>query len=265
MRPDIEQLPWDSLSIEGLPSNTIEAARKAWTSMAFQEFRTAAACSQTLSTLIEARAPIDLIALLSRFCIDEMVHVELCARVTTQLGGAVELAYNPKELTHDFNQYNDSIVKSAHMIVAYFCVGEALSIPLLHHSSLAATQPLMKQVLRTIVKDEADHGTFGWQFLEWASPFLSEQDKIALGETAPKFITSAQATWLELESKSEQQIEQANDLGWMGLDEYLKLARQSLIKQVLEPLQQHGIKPILNNEQKSNENVNPISAQIVLS
>src|SRR5262245_38467559 len=80
-RPEVLEMPWGTLDVSGMRPEVVVAARKAWTSAAFQEHRTGAACASTLRALIEARAPIDLIALAARFPLDEMVHVELCARL----------------------------------------------------------------------------------------------------------------------------------------------------------------------------------------
>ena len=78
MRPEVEEMPWGTLNPKDYPPHIVAAARKSWTGAAYQEFRTGAACAATVRALIEARAPIDLIALASRFPLDEMVHVELC-------------------------------------------------------------------------------------------------------------------------------------------------------------------------------------------
>src|SRR6188474_154791 len=80
LRPEIEQLPWGTLDATKYSSSVLAIARSTWTEAAFQEHRTGAACAATLKALIAARAPLDLIALARRFPLDEMVHVELCAR-----------------------------------------------------------------------------------------------------------------------------------------------------------------------------------------
>src|SRR5258706_9641566 len=87
MRPEVEAMPWGTLDLRGVPEETIVTARKAWTTAAFQEHRTGVACSMTLRALLEARAPLDLVALATRFPLDEIVHVELCARLAMELGG----------------------------------------------------------------------------------------------------------------------------------------------------------------------------------
>lgn len=241
LRPEVEAMPWGTLDTSGFSPAVLAAARRAWTGAAFQEFRTGAACAATLQALIEARAPLDLIALASRFPLDEMVHVEMCARLAAELGGGIELAYDPSTLVPPLGEGSTPLVRAAHLVVAFFCVGESLSIPLLNGTAKAAQQPLVKQVLRRIVLDEADHGTFGWAFLDWASPFLSDDDRAALGQTADRFIASVRKTWEGLRAQQSSSTDEAHALGWLGTDDYLALARRSLHRQVIAPLEARRI------------------------
>src|SRR5437868_3671969 len=80
-RPEVERLPWGTLDPSAHPTELVIEARRSWTQAAFQEHRTGAACAATLEALIAARAPLDLIATASRFVLDELVHVEMCARL----------------------------------------------------------------------------------------------------------------------------------------------------------------------------------------
>ncbi|MFT4976933.1 MAG: hypothetical protein ACI8S6_002838, partial [Myxococcota bacterium] len=180
-------------------------------------------------------------ALASRFPLDEMVHVELCARLAAELGGGIELAYDPDGLISDVGAGCEPLMRAAHLVVAFFCVGEALSIPLLNGTAKAARQPLIQQVLRRIVLDEADHGTFGWAFLDWASPHLSDDDRAELGHTADRFIAGIQRTWAALRSQQSTTTDEAHALGWLGTDDYLDLAARSLQRQVIAPLTERGI------------------------
>ena len=81
MRPEVEALPWASFDASVYDDEVRLAARAAWTRAAFQEHRTAAAVSVSLRALVEARAPLDLIGVATRFPLDEVTHVELCARM----------------------------------------------------------------------------------------------------------------------------------------------------------------------------------------
>ncbi len=239
-RPEVAEMPWGTIDPSLYPPELVEAARKAWTGAAFQEHRTGAACAATLQSLIEARAPLDLIALASRFPLDEMVHVELCSRLAMEFGGAYPLAYEPDEMVSAIGQNDDALMRASHQVVAYFCVGEALSIPLLHGTWKACTHPLTRAVLKRIVQDEADHGTFGWAYLDWVLPHLEPHDFDALAATADLAIDGVMLNWQAIRERPQADERHVHDLGWMQTDAYLQLARRSLERQVIKPLRERG-------------------------
>ena len=172
-------------------------------------------CEEILETALEQNVDIIGISGLITPSLDEMVHVELCSRIATELGGAVDLAYDPDKMISELGKGCYPLLRAAHLVVAFFCVGEALSIPLLQGTCQASTHPLIKAVLRRIVLDEADHGTFGWAFLGWANHYLTDEDRIALGKTADIYIRSVLRRW-ELLRANPPDVDQAFALGWMG-------------------------------------------------
>ena len=175
MRPEVEAMPWGTLVLDGISEHALVAARKRWTGAAFQEHRTGIACAAALRLLYECRAPLDLIALAARFPLDELAHVELCARMAMELGGGTEIRHDPDAMIVDPAAELPPLVRAADAVVRFFCVGEAVSIPLLRGAWHAARHPLPRAVLGRIVRDEAAHGTFGFFFLDWALPQLSAE------------------------------------------------------------------------------------------
>src|SRR5215469_11616155 len=184
LRPEVEAFPWETLRPEEHPPEVVALAQRTWTEAAFQEHRTAAACAATLKALVCARAPLDLIAFSSRFPLDEMVHVELCSRLAMRLGGGVGLMHDPRHLIREPDPELSALLQAAELVVRNFCVGEALSIPVLRGSWHAARHPLIHAVLGRIVKDEAAHGQFGWFFLDWAEPLLDQGARAHLAPVA---------------------------------------------------------------------------------
>ena len=241
LRPEVEALPWDSLDLRQASRTALLTARATWTEAAFQEHRTGAACAATLQALIAARAPIDMVAMASRFTLDEMVHVELCARLAQAFGGGAPISYDPKNLIVMPATELSPGLAATELVVRNFCVGEALSIPLLRGSWHAARVPLVKAILGRIVKDEAAHGAFGWMFLEWIEDELSADDHVHLAKQAALVIDEIVARWATLPASDDQSDEQR--LGWMESKSYVALARRSMQKAVLEPLIERGIDP----------------------
>lgn len=245
MRPEVEAMPWGSLDTSAYPDDVVVAARRAWTGAAFQEHRTGAACALTLRALIEARAPVDLIAMACRFPLDEMVHVELCARLSMELGGGSEIRYDPHDLVYEPSRELSPLRIATELVLHNFCVGEALSIPLLRGSAKAAQQSLTRAVLSRIVRDEALHGSFGWSYLDWANERLTDTDRAELSLLAARSIYGVLRTWdgLKRDMALTGGAPRAHSLGWMQTRNYLSVAARSLKRNVLDPLARYGILP----------------------
>ncbi len=243
LRPEVEAMPWGTLDPSDHPEELVLAARRSWTGAAFQEHRTGAACAETLRCLIEARAPLDLVAVASRFALDEMVHVELCARMAMELGGGTEILHDPSEMIVRADPSLPPLLRAAELVVYNFCVGEALSIPMLRGTWRAANHPLPRAILARIVKDEAAHGVFGFTFLDWAEDLLSADDRRHLARTAEIAIGGIHRLWDDIRSRPEGPSSTVHALGWMQTDAYLALAERSMKTKVLAPLAERGIVP----------------------
>lgn len=242
MRPEVAEMPWGTLDIRGIPEVEIIAARKSWTGAAFQEYRTAVACAATLRALLECNAPVDIVALATRFPLDEMVHVELCGRMAMECGGGTEIRFDPDRLVLDADPNLRPLVRAAEMVTRFFCVGEALSIPLIRGTWHASQHPLPRAVLGRIVRDEAAHGTFGFTFLDWATAELSEAELAHVGQQADIAIGFIKTQWDALAARNRKSFDaQGNALGWMETGAYLELAHKSMVEKVVNPLRERGI------------------------
>lgn len=240
-RPEIEQLPWGTMDSSTFAPHLVMMARRSWTRAAFQEHRTAAACALTLKALLEARAPLDLIALATRFPLDELAHVEMCARMAMELGGATPIIHEPDHLIARPREDLDPLMRCADLVVRFFCVGEALSIPMLRSTWKAALHPLPRGVLGCIVRDEAAHGSFGWVFLDWALPLISDEGRALLADSADNTVKHLTATWDNIRKQPKQEPSAIHALGWLESEPYLDLAVRSLEAKVLAPLRRRNI------------------------
>ena len=240
MRPEVEAMPWGSFAGASMSEQGRAMAQRAWTSASFQEHRTAVACAATLRALLEARAPIDLIALATRFPLDELTHVEMCARLAMELGGGSEIRYEPLDVVSDAPDDASPLLRASDLVVRFFCVGEALSIPLLRGAQRAARHPLPRAVLARIVKDEAAHGVFGFTFLDWVSDRLGSEERAFLGASADRAIEATKASWIAI-AQQPRATETSDGIAWMQTEAYLELAYQSMKRYVVDPLRARGL------------------------
>jgi hypothetical protein len=96
------------------------------------------------------------------------------------------------------------LLRAADLVTRFFCVGEAVSIPLLRATWKAAEHPLPRAVLGRIVKDEAGHGAFGWHFLDWAAPSLTADDREHLRAAAQATIVQVRRLWEDLRRRPKR-------------------------------------------------------------
>jgi len=241
MRPEVEAMPWGTMDLSAASEADLVAARRAWTGAAYQEHRTGVACVATLRALLEARAPIDLVAVCSRFPLDEMVHVELCSRMAMECGGGTEIVYDPDAVIMDAARDIDPLRRACELAVRFFCVGEAISIPLLRATWHHSRHRLPREVLGRIVKDEAAHGVFGFTVLDWAADRLTDEDRAHLAGMADLGIDFLYRQWDDLAKRPKSKPNDGDVLQWMQTDDYLDLAYRSLERDVLAPLRARAI------------------------
>ena len=188
-RPGIDDLPWGTLS---LPEEEAAAQREVWTDGCFREYASAAAFSALTTALLEAGAPIDLVAMSADFVVDEMVHVELNARIAAELGGAAPYLADLEKVSPWTDPALPAIERATELALTTSCVGEALSVPSLGHAAKSAGHPLVRAVLRRIVRDEGPHARLGWLVLDWAG---ARVDRARLAQVARDRIAAYAPLW----------------------------------------------------------------------
>lgn len=240
--------PWTSLDPARYPPLLVERARRGWTENAFNEHCTFAALGQMLECLALARAPLDLCAAASAFPFEEALHVELCARVADRLGGLYPLRYDPARVPVALDPSLTPAERATELVVRLCCVGEAFSLPMLTGAMRSASHPLTRAVLTTIVRDEAEHGRFGYLYLDHVAPSLRKAERARLGRVAAETISQYAPLWERLESRARDgvtsegfSVEHVRELGWMLSEDYARLARETVRGEVVAPLAARGI------------------------
>lgn len=229
-RQSVEGLPWGQLP-EATPA-AVEASRWVWTQSAFSEYASAAAFADIAAAMMAAGAPIDMSATAADFVIDELFHAELSARLATLLGGAVPLDVDLERLVRPAS-CPSPVLRAAELLIRTSCVGETLTVAVLDAARRQA-EPLVAGVISRILRDEAEHATLGFWFIDWASPRLSADDRAHLARVACDTITS----FSPLFSSS---CDRASALGVLTCDSFDRAFSSSVERHVIAPLAQRGI------------------------
>lgn len=244
-RPGVDELPWGTLDVADAPPVLLDRARLSWTDACFVEYVTATRLADIAAGLLRVRAPVDLVGLAGDFVADEMLHVELHARLLAELGGAVPYRA-PAALLGSVPVGEGGPLRAlAIEVVRTCCVGESLSVPLLAATRNAATHPLVSALLARIVEDEGPHAQLGWLFLDWAD--LTDGDRRALAEVARVELARAtkQAgapTSVVVDGVTREgfPLELVHRLGWLDSETWVAVTRAS-VGQIAARLARHGI------------------------
>jgi hypothetical protein len=237
-RPGIDDLPWGTLASMELADEDSAEARLAWTDSAFREYASAAAFAALSTALLEAGAPIDLVGMCADFVVDEMVHVELNARVAAELGGAAPYRVDLEKVAPYVDPAMPAIERAAEIALVTSCVGESLSVPSLGGAMRASTHPLTRAVLARIVRDEGPHARLGWLVLDWAGDRI---DRARLGGVARARIAAYAPMWAETSCCDEPDAERRSIAGWMSDAETRRTLVAAVENDIVRPLAARGI------------------------
>jgi len=248
VRPGVDELPWGTLDVARYPIELVDRARVSWTEAAYNEYCTAVAFTEMFGALLAAKAPIDLIGMASDFLADEMLHVELTSRIAMELGGGAPYEVDFDGLAIKPSPALSPLQRANELVVHVCCVGEAFSLPMLASAYSSALHPLTKQVLHRIVQDEAQHGRFGFLYLDWASDQLDAAERTRLGHIAVDTIAVFAPLWQRLTSRVHDGVttegyllEHVRELGWTESSLYATRARRAIEEEVVAPLASYGI------------------------
>lgn len=247
-RPHIDELPWGTLRPEDYPPVLLDRARLAWTDGAYVEWATGYQFASILQAMMRIRAPVDLVGMAGDFVADEMLHVELHARVVMELGGAVPYLVDEDALAAPPSWPESPLLSATEAVIRTACIGETLAVPMLAGARNVATHPLIEAVLARIVEDEGPHAQLGWSFLEWADEHLSDDDRAKLGAAAHQEIAAMAHLWSSPTSRSRGgltsegfSIAQVHALGWLDTEAYVPAARAAMRERVIDRLARFGI------------------------
>lgn len=236
-RVGADELPWGTIDPREHAPAVAEEARKIWTNGVFTEYASAAAFSALTRALLECGAPVDLTAMAADIVVDELFHVELCARLTTELGGATPLQFDVAKISPQTTAGARPLMRAAELAITTSCVSESLSVPAMARSLAMAEAPLVRAVLARLVADEAAHARIGFWFLDWAGDELTEAERASLGGLALSTVEVYAPYWQTPACETCP-----TPVGLGGHDERGRAAlRKAVTGSIAAPLAEYGI------------------------
>lgn len=244
-RPGADDLPWGSLAADhGCSPAAVEYARGAWTEIAINEYRALASFCEVLRALVAVRAPLDLLGMTSDFLADECSHVELASRMAMELGGAALR-------TVDLSQFaiaagpGTPFERANEMVLRVSCVAEAFAGGTAVTNLAETTHPLPRAVLERVLREEAHHRRLGGLYFEWALPKMDAGELARLGRVLGSALRGLAPFWRSPRARAEAGPALPEDelrrLGWPSPVRFASVAREVVVRDIVEPLAAVGI------------------------
>ena len=177
---------------------TTPRVREEWRARIAAEYTSAAITQQLVLWLIQAGAPPDLIDAGLAIVADELVHSRMSHEVYAAAGGTAPPAIDRTQLglPRSPDPLERDILRTA---VRVFCLGETVAVPLFSHLRAGCTEPLAKDALDRILRDEDRHRDFGWDLLDWLGslPVIAAHASLTLtSATCPSRNSMFMPRWL---------------------------------------------------------------------
>jgi len=174
---------------------TTARVREEWRARIAAEYTSAAITQHLVLWLIQAGAPPDLIDAGLVIVADELVHSRLSHEVYVAAGGTEPPALVREHLglTRTSERLEIDILRIA---VRVFCLGETVAVPLFKHLRERCTEPLARDALDRILRDEVRHRDFGWDLLDWLlSTPLADEIPALLAASLPAMLAQLEQTY----------------------------------------------------------------------
>lgn len=141
-----------------------ELAARVWAFRLGSELDAAARFGALAPRLRTAGASAVIVAMAEDAAADELRHAELCRQLVRHFGGSAP-AESEVTLRWTAPAELDDREQLLHEFVALSCVTETLSAALLGELVARATDPVCRQTMHSILRDEVNHSRLGWAFL----------------------------------------------------------------------------------------------------
>ncbi|HEX3770857.1 MAG TPA: ferritin-like domain-containing protein [Polyangiaceae bacterium] len=138
----------------------------AWTQAACMEHASIAAFARFALQLLAVGAPPDLVADAQRAMADEILHAQLTFGLASAYAG---VDVGPGKLAVDESTGACDLRALVSAVFTEGCVGETLAALEAREALDYATDPAVREVLRTIAEDETRHAELAWRTVAWVT------------------------------------------------------------------------------------------------
>jgi ferritin-like protein len=201
---------WDQLNPGSYTEEQRNAARLYWSRRAWSEY---GAISESPALQIRfgvEQRPSDMQLFFTVRSQEEARHAEVCHAMAERLGGyidkPVQNLFQGSVATHGVRRaaLNANLPLEG-IIAALVCTAEEIAFDVFRHLDDVTRDPVAKQIVRFIMRDESRHCAFGWYFLEAICETLTDEQKRMIEESVVTMVEKVElngyhSSWLAPEN-----------------------------------------------------------------
>ena len=183
----------ESLNPDAYTQTQRDAARLYWSRRAWGEYGAISESPALQIRFSQERRPSDMQLFFTIRSQEEARHAEVCHDMAERLGGyiekPIEQLFQGSVATHGVRRAAlDASVPLEGIIAALVCTAEEIAFDLFRHLVDVTIDPVAKQIVRLIMRDESRHCAFGWYFLEEVCGDLSVEQKTMIEQAVVAMI-----------------------------------------------------------------------------
>ena len=212
-------IPWESFDASKYSRETLAAAALYWSRRAWTEYTgTAESPAVLLRLCLEPGRDIDSRLFWAAQTFEETRHCVASYLFAEKLG-----TYSPEPpiaspskvmLRGIRDKVMNPNVSFEAFVIAHICIGETIAAELFEERYKNATDPVAKELVRLILKDEVRHIQFGWRYMahrlaSLTPDLLAEMERIAVDEIVNSELKGFHCIWL-YPTEANQPLIEAN-------------------------------------------------------
>ncbi|MDW3212696.1 MAG: ferritin-like domain-containing protein [Ilumatobacteraceae bacterium] len=192
-------IDWDRLDISKYTDEQLFAARQYWSRRAWGEYGAISESPALLLRYVKERREPDLAMFWTIRTQEEVRHADVCRRMADHLGG-----YLPEPVSKDLEgsvathgvrgMSFDADTSLEAIFAALICCAEVIAYDVFRALIKITTDPVAKQILQLIFRDEVRHCEFGWQYMDYRVPNMTPAE---LDEVRDKVVWMMEAVELK--------------------------------------------------------------------
>jgi hypothetical protein len=187
MRGFHRPVPWEQSHAPRLAPEIRAELARIWAERIPTEYRSITGFSTLSFDFIAAGAPVDLVAVCHRVCIDELRHTEMAVKMVEIYGGTRPAL--PREIASlPADPSLTAVAQACRSAILLSCLGETFACTELAMLRDRATDPVVHGVLTVFLADEIVHARVGWAYLAHAMKTADERTRRSVADAVPSYI-----------------------------------------------------------------------------